>query len=180
MSDDRMRATGNAIANRTSAVWRASWLSLSVAPTTTNARCARASARGRPGGATSRARAAGRSTNVGLVSAARSAPDTSGARATAGRRLDDPARGREHLGEGLVGVDQAPAAAAAQRGIGLRRVGGDHLGARLEPGVDRRPQVVAQVDVDERGDAGQDDGHPGREGERQADPKRDAQPRPGH
>ena len=35
MSDDRMRATGNAIANRTSAVWRASWLSLSVAPTTT-------------------------------------------------------------------------------------------------------------------------------------------------
>ena len=37
MSDDRMRATGNAIANRTSAVWRASWLSLSVAPTTTKA-----------------------------------------------------------------------------------------------------------------------------------------------
>ena len=35
MSDDRMRATGNAIANRTSAASRASWLSLNVAPTTT-------------------------------------------------------------------------------------------------------------------------------------------------
>ena len=62
----------------------------------------------------------------------------------------------------------------------MRGVGGDHLGARLQPGVDGRQQVVAQVDVDERGDAGQDDGHPGREGEREADPKRDARPRPGH
>ena len=97
-----------------------------------------------------------------------------------GRRLDDATRRGEHLGEGLVGVDQVPAAAAAQRWIGPRGVGGDHLGARLQPGVDGRQQVVAQVDVDERGDAGQDDGHPGREGEREADPKRDAPARPGH
>ena len=104
----------------------------------------------------------------------------SGARGDTGRRLDDATRRGEHLGEGLVGVDQVPAAAAAQRGIGLQRVGSDHLGARLQPGVDGRQQVVAQVDVDERGDAGQHHGHPGREGEREADPKRDARSRPGH
>ena len=82
MSDDRMRATGNAIANRTSAVWRASWLSLSVAPTTTKTVwpaffTGTTSSRDEssPGGR--------RSTNPGFVSAARSAAEMSGAVATA-------------------------------------------------------------------------------------------------
>ena len=180
MSDDRTRATGKAIANRTSA--RVEGL-LVVAQRRANddedgvARllCTGTTSRrdeSSPGGR--------RSTNPGLRERGQvGGRDERGLRHRT-RRLDDPAGRRQHLGEGLVRVDQAPAAAAAPRGIGLHRVGRDHLGARLEARVDRRPQVVAQVDVDERGDAGQDDGHPGREGERQANPKRDARSRPGH
>ena len=101
----------------TSAASSASWLSLSVAPTTTKTVSPAFST-----GTTSRrdesSPAAGGRRTSGLVSARARRRRRAGP-SPPPRCLDRPAGGRQHLGERLVRVDQAAGGGRRQRGIGL-------------------------------------------------------------
>ena len=170
ISDDRRSATGKATANRMRAWSSASWLSLSVAPTTTNARCPAAVTGTIKSRDVIEARG-GRSVHErGSSQAASSRAGTSAARATAG--VVSTIRP-----EGVSTWANASSASIRRRrppsdGIGVRGVSGDDLRARLQPGVDRGPQVGPQIQVDEHGDTGEHDGHPRGERQRESDPKR--------
>ena len=178
ISDDRSSAAGKATANRIRAWSSASWLSLSVAPTTTNARCPAAvtgTIRSRD-----RSRPCGRSsTNVGRRRPASSPAAASGARATAGVVSTI-------LPEGVSTCANASSASISRR----RPPPSDRSAwatlavmtcARdCSPESTDAAQVGAQVDVDEHGDTDEHDGHPRRERQGKPDPKRRVRPADPH